>query len=143
MPSAQPQFKLSALRRSNKILCRIDVWGFVSIMLVLLFLLMPWTVVDSIRPTADLVPALHSIRMPGALREDGLRITISRDGNIYFADVRVSRDDLPGLIREGLRHGAEKKVYLKVDARAKYGDVPPVLEKVRAAGVENVAFLTE
>ena len=119
------------------------MWGFASVMLTLLFLLMPWTVVHQIRPSVDLVLAPHSMRMPGALKEDALRISISRDGSTYFANVRVSPEDLPGLIREGLRNGAERKAYLKVDARAKYGEVPPVLEKIRAAGIEKVAFLTE
>jgi len=33
MRSEQPRFKLTALRRRNELLCRIDMWGFVSVML--------------------------------------------------------------------------------------------------------------
>src|SRR5258706_10666120 len=143
MPSAQPQFKLSALRRKNELLCRIDMWGFVSVMLALLFLLMPGTVVDPSGPTADLVGARHSTRMPGALREDALEVVITRDGSIYFRERRIALEDLPNEIQEGLQNGAERKIYIKVDARAKYADVPAVLDKIRLAGVENVAFLTQ
>jgi hypothetical protein len=39
----KPQFKLRALGRKNEILCRIDMWGFVSVMLALLFLFIPTT----------------------------------------------------------------------------------------------------
>jgi biopolymer transport protein ExbD len=137
MPSAKPQFKLSALRRRNELLCRIDMWGFVSVMLVLLFLLMPWTVVDRRGPAADLVGARHSTRMPGALKEDVLKLVITRDGSIYLREHYVTLEDLPNEIREGLRSGAERKVYIAVDARAKYGDVPAVLNKIRLAGVEG------
>jgi len=35
----------------------------------------------------------------------------------------------------------ERKVYLKVDARAHYGAVLRVLEGARSAGIENIAFL--
>jgi biopolymer transport protein ExbD len=143
MASARPQFKLSALKRKNELLCRINMWGFVSVMLVLLFLLMPWTVVDGGRPTADLVSTRHSTRMPGALREDTLKIFVTRDGAIYFREHRIALEDLADEIREGLRNGAERRVYIAVDARAKYGDVGAVLEKVRLAGIEKVAFLTE
>src|SRR5216683_5892394 len=61
--SARRQFKISALKRKNELFCRIDMWGFVSVMLTLLFLLMPGTVVDPKGPAADLAGA-RSIRMP-------------------------------------------------------------------------------
>jgi biopolymer transport protein ExbD len=143
MMPARSQFKLSALNRKNELLCRIDMWGFVSVMLALLFLLMPWTVVDGNAAAADLVSVRHSTRMPGALKEDALKVVVTRDGTIYFREHRIALEDLPNEIREGLRSGAERKVYIAVDARAKFGDVPAVLDKIRLAGVEKVAFLTE
>jgi biopolymer transport protein ExbD len=81
--------------------------------------------------------------MPGALKEDALKVVVTRDGTIYFREHRIALEDLPNEIREGLRSGAERKVYIAVDARAKFGDVPAVLDKIRLAGVEKVAFLTE
>jgi biopolymer transport protein ExbD len=143
MTSARPQFKLSALKRKNELLCRIDMWGFVSVMLVLLFLLMPLIVVDGNAAAPDLVSVRHSTRMPGALKEDALKVVVTRDGTIYFREHRIALADLPNEIREGLRSGAERRVYIAVDARAKYGYVPAVLDKIRLAGVEKVAFLTE
>ena len=119
------------------------MWGFVSVMLVLLFLLMPWTVVHPRGPAADLAGARHSIRMLGALKEDALKVVVARNGNIYLREHRILLEDLPNEIREGLRSGAERKVYVAVDARAKYGEVPAVLDKIRLAGVEKVAFLTQ
>jgi biopolymer transport protein ExbD len=142
MASARSQFKLSALKRKSELLCRIDMWGFVSIMLALLFLLMPWTVVDRKGPAADLVGARHSTRMPGALKEDALQVMVTRDGQVFFRDLHVMCEDLPDEIREGVRKGAEKRVYLVVDARAKYGNTIAVLDQIRLAGIENVSFLT-
>jgi len=81
--------------------------------------------------------------MPGALREDAMRISIRRDGSIFFRDHRVILQDLPEKIREGLRNGAENRIYLNMDARAKYGETIAVLDQIRLAGIERVSFLTE
>jgi len=143
--STQHQFKLSALRRKNELLCRIDLWGFVSLMVVIFFVLWVEKAAYTDLPVhvpADLVVAHHSTRLPNALREDCLRVTISRDGSVYFRDSRISLRDLSNLFQEGMRHGAEKKAYVSADARAKYGDVGAVLEQIRLAGIENIAFLT-
>ena len=121
------------------------MWGFVSVMLVLLFLLgSPVLVIVHPRYTnVDLAPAVHSKPLPGALKDDAIRISVSRDSHVFFRDHRLALEDFPNEILEGLRTGAEKKVYVKVDARAKYGNVSAVLEQIRLAGIENVAFLTE
>jgi len=50
------------------------------------------------------------------------RVDATRDGKIYFRNVPISAKNLPDKIREGLKNGAEKKVYLRADARARYGD---------------------
>jgi len=92
--------------------------------------------------TVDLSVSQHATPMPGAAREDAMCINIKRDGRIYFGYLNISRDDLPDLIREGLRNGAEKKVYVSADARAKYGEVLKVLDEVHLAGVKEVSFLT-
>jgi biopolymer transport protein TolR len=52
-------------------------------------------------------------------------------------------EDLPIRIHEGVNRGAEKKIYIKADARAKYGDVKEVLDGVRSAGVEKIAILVD
>jgi biopolymer transport protein ExbD len=125
--------------------CRIDVWGFASVMVVLLFVLMVsgTTYHDMPGNSVDLALSHHATSMPRVLREDAMRIYIRRDGKVYFGDVHILRKDLPTFVREGLRNSAEKKVYVSVDARAKYGDVLDNLDEVRLAGVEKVSFLSE
>jgi biopolymer transport protein ExbD len=49
---------------------------------------------------------------------------------------------MPDKIREGLKNGAEKKVYMRADARARYVDVKQILVEIRQAGIENICFLT-
>ena len=113
-------------------------------MLALLFLLMPnrTDYHDLHGISVDLTETHYAIPMPGAVREDAIRISITRDGKVYFRNHQVALDDLPDEIREGLRNGAERKIYLAVDARARYGDIPHILNEIRHSGVEKVSFLT-
>lgn len=119
------------------------MWGFVSVMVALLFLFMPWTVVDGKWPPVDRAVALHATPLPGALREDAMQVDVTRDGRVFFRNHQVNAKDLPNEIREGIRAGAEKRIYLAADARVKYGDVRAVLDQIRLSGIEKVSFLTQ
>jgi biopolymer transport protein ExbD len=136
---------LTALRRKNELLCRIDMWGFVSVMLAIFV----WTRLGLPYPpyaygsSTDRAIAVHSSPQPGALKEDAMFISVTVDGNGLFRDHRVRGEDLANEIREGVRNGAEKKVYIAVDTRARYGSAIPVLVQTQLAGIENVRFLTE
>ncbi len=81
--------------------------------------------------------------MPKALREDSVTVSVYKDGSIFLGSNKVVPERLPALIREEVSKGAEKKVYIKADARAKVGSVNEVLDGIRASGVENIAFLVE
>lgn len=72
-----------------------------------------------------------------------MKILVVRDGTIYFGNGRVAAEDLTGQIEERVRNGAEKKVYLVVDARAKFGSAEKVLDQIRLAGIREVSFLTD
>jgi biopolymer transport protein ExbD len=81
--------------------------------------------------------------MPGAMREDAMKIMIMMDGVIYFGNHRVVAEELPEEIRERVRNGAERKIYLVVDQRAKYGNAEKVLDQVRLAGIREISILTD
>lgn len=134
---------LSALRRRNVLLSGIDVWGLFGILLVLLFILMVYVPVPYHRMSVDRATAVHSAPMPGAIKEDAMRIFVRRDGRVYFGNHAVAMEDQPDEIRESVRNGAEKKIYLTVDARAKYGNAERVLDQIRLSGIRDVSFLTE
>lgn len=124
-------------------ICRIDVTAFAALMfaLVAMFLLPASIVIDHHGSSVDLVRVSHARAMPGALREDALFLAIQRDGRIWFDEEKITPDHLSAEIRERVARGAEPKVYIRVDARAKYGDVIQVLHNVRSAGIDDVAFL--
>jgi biopolymer transport protein TolR len=123
----------------------IDVSGFASVMLALLFLMMIGLRYPMHPRTApvDMSVTQHSTLQPAALREDSLEVAIARDGAIFFRNHRILLAELPDTLREAARNGAKKTVYVKADARAKYGDVKVVLDQIRLSGLQDITFLTE
>jgi biopolymer transport protein TolR len=122
----------------------IDVSAFASVMLALLFLMMFGLRYPMHPRTApvDMSFAQNSTLQPGARREDALEVTIARDGTVFFRNQRILLTDLPDALREAARDGTPKTVYVKADARAKYGDVKIVLDQIRQSGLQNITFLT-
>jgi len=129
--------------RPNQLICNINVAAFASVMLALLYLFMSPKLGEYRGPAVDLAKVSAPVPMRAADREDAMVIGIRVDGRIFFRSDRVSIDELPDRIRESIRQGSEKKVYIKADFRAKYLWVSEVLDNVRTAGVEKIAFLVD
>ena len=133
---------MRAAKRRPSVYPDINLTPLLAVSFVLLFIFMciapPYraegTGLD--RPTAQ-----SATLQPGAIREDAIRIAVSRDGRLYFATTEVVSAELPTLMRTALHDGAEKKVYLLVDSRARNGEVEIVIDQIRVAGIGNVAIL--
>jgi biopolymer transport protein ExbD len=133
-------------RNPEKLFSDLNTLQFASVMAMVLFVILVAFMVDT-GPIGDGVSAAlpkvtHSISMPGALREDVMKVTILRDGHVYFGSDRVDAADLQQKIAERLKdRGVERKVYIVADKHAQWDAVKPVLDGVRAAGILRVAFL--
>ena len=127
------------------LISEINVAAFAAIMVVLFALFaLPemWPLFDPERGgSADLPHVSHSRPMKGANRTDAIWLTVQRTGDVWVGHKKIVPEKLPAEIQERLRRGAEKKIYINADARAKYGRVREALAGIQAAGVENVAFL--
>jgi biopolymer transport protein TolR len=131
--------------RRSGLICNIDVTAFASVMFVLLYMFLGAAAIVN-HPhfaSVDLPYAGHPILMRAALKEDAMVIAVQRTGKVYFGTDPILPSELPDRIREGVNHGAERKVYIRADARAKYGWVAEVLDSVRSAGIEKIGFLVE
>jgi len=91
----------------------------------------------------ELPDATHSVRLYAANHGDAMRIKVTRDSRVLYGDTRLNATDVKLRILQDLSRGSEKKVYLLVDKRAKYSVVKNVLNAIQAAGIENIAFLTD
>ncbi len=117
--------------------------GFVVVFFTLLVVMMVEPVIfPSVRPAVDLAKTPHAVKMPGICREDALVVAVMRDGSYYVGSNRVSPDQIAFRLKEGISAGAERKVYIKADARSKYGAVAAAIDAVNDVGIEQIGLVT-
>ena len=119
--------------------------AFASVMcaLVAMFILPAMSFVDLPRSiSVDLAKVSNPRDMRGADREDSLAVAIT-GGSVWLVGDRIKLENLPAAIQERVSRGAEERVYIKADMRARYGGVKQVLACVRAAGIDKVAFIVD
>jgi len=121
----------------------INVTPMVDVMLVLLIIFMVITPMLQKGVSVDMAKVNNPIPMPDADKEDALLVSIMRDGKIYFGTDVVTADSLTDKVKDRLANRIDKRVFIKSDARTKYGSVVDVVDNVRAAGVDDVGLLTE
>jgi len=121
----------------------INVTPMADVMLVLLIIFMVVTPMLQKGQQVELAKTKNPIDMKEADRDDSVIIAITRDGKFYLGSNTVNADDLTAKVNDLLATKLEKKVFVKSDGRAKYGDVVKVVDNIRNAGVDQVGLLTE
>jgi len=127
----------------KKVNSNINVTPMVDVMLVLLIVFMVITPMLQHGVSVDMAKVNSPTPMPDADKEDSLLVAIMRDGKIYFGTDQVKADELSAKVKDRLANKVDKRVFIKSDARAKYGNVVDVVDNVRSAGVDDVGLLTE
>ena len=144
MKSEYHGWKRTAAKWPNKIYWRIDVYPFVAVNLALLIIFM---IVPGVTPRHSSGPELPRSRyasaIPRAVREDAQIVSIARDGRIFYRNTVIAVDELPDRIRESIKNGADRKVYVRADARARYGGIQRVLDEISKTGIRDVCFFAE
>ena len=130
-------------KRVMRVNSTINVTPMVDVMLVLLIIFMVITPMLQKGVSVDLATVNNPEAMPDADKEDALIVSVMRDGKIYFNSDRVEPDQLTEKVKDRLSTRADKRVYVRSDARAKFGSVVEVVDNVRAAGVDQLGLLTE
>lgn len=129
-------------RRANFFL-NLNPWPFLGVMITLLITFMVQTKPFHYSRWPRGGPrALSETPQPLAMWEDAKRISVTHDGRIFCLDTLTSVEDLPGLLLQSVKEGAQRKVFLGVDARSRCGDTAIVLDQMRVAGIENACFIT-
>ena len=122
-----------------------NVIPMADIMLVLLIIFMVITPMLQHGVPVDMAKAENAEKMPNADRDDAIIVAITRDGRMYLSpgNREIALDQISDSVRDLLTGRLDKTVYVRSDARAKYGDVVKAVDEVRSAGVENLGLLTE
>ena len=121
----------------------INVTPMVDVMLVLLIIFMVITPMLQHGVSVRLAQAQNSNPMPGAQKTNAVLIAVTRDGKLFLGTSPVRISQITTKVRNRLATRINKVVYIKSDARAKYGEVTSVVDAIRAAGVEQLGLLTE
>jgi biopolymer transport protein TolR len=135
-----------ALNKRNegaKVNSDINVTPMVDVMLVLLIIFMVITPMLQKGVSVDLAKVNNPEAMPDADHEDALIVAVMRDGKVFFNNDRIDADQLTSKVKDRLASRADKRVYVRADARAKFGSVVSVVDNVRAAGVDELGLLTD
>src|SRR5271169_6720356 len=134
---------LAIRNEGSKVNSNINVTPMVDVMLVLLIIFMVITPMLQKGVSVDMAKVNNPVPMPDADKEDALLVSVMRDGKIYFGTDVVTADSLTQKVKDRLASRVDKRVFIKSDARAKYGAVVDVVDNVRSAGVDDVGLLTE
>ena len=120
-----------------------NVIPMADIMLVLLIIFMVVTPLLTKDIPVDMASAANSRDMQDADKDDAIVVAVTRDGRIYLGSTNVQKDDLTGQVKDRIANRLDKTVYVRSDARAKYGDVVAAVDEIRSAGVDQLGLLTQ
>ncbi len=122
----------------------INVTPMVDVMLVLLIIFMVITPMLQKGTSVDLAQVDNPVKMPDADKEDAVLVAITHNGKVFLGSDTIAPDQLTDKVKDRLSaKTGEKRVYIKADARTRYGDVVSVVDNVRSAGVDQLGLLTE
>jgi biopolymer transport protein ExbD len=120
-----------------------NVIPMADIMLVLLIIFMVITPMLQKGVTVDMAKAQNATDMKAADRDDAVIIAVTRDGKTFLGNREVGLEEITNDVKDLISDRIDKTVYIRSDARAKYGDVVKAVDEVRSAGVDNLGLLTQ
>jgi biopolymer transport protein ExbD len=134
---------MASKRKTLGAVADINVTPMVDIMLVLLIIFMVITPMLQKGVSVDMAQAANPRAMQDADKEDAVLIAVTRDGKVFLGTTPINLDEITKKVADMISGRLDKTVYVKSDARAKYGDVVKVINNIRAAGVDSLGLLTE
>lgn len=120
-----------------------NVIPMADIMLVLLIIFMVVTPMLQKGKQVDLASVTNTHDMQNADKDDAIIVAITRNGDIFLGTTKTTKEDLGNQIKDRVSSRSDKTVFVKSDARAKYGDVVAAVDEIRSAGVDQLGLLTE
>jgi biopolymer transport protein ExbD/biopolymer transport protein TolR len=131
---------MSFLRKSSEE-PRIDLTPMVDVVfLLLIFFMISTTFVES--------PGI-SIKLPEASSQSverepqELKIYLSRDGDVYYLDRKISINDYKKLLAEHRSNADTTTILLLADQESRHGKVVTLMDLARDAGFVKLAIATE
>jgi len=120
-----------------------NVIPMADIMLVLLIIFMVVTPMLQKGVSVDMAKVNNAEDMQNADKDDAIILAVQRDGSLYLGSKKIQLSEITTAVKDQIANRLDKTVFVRSDARAKYGDVVKAVDEVRSAGVDNLGLLTE
>jgi biopolymer transport protein TolR len=121
----------------------INVTPMVDVMLVLLIIFMVITPMLQNKVQIDMAKVDNPTAMPDADKEDAIVVAITRNGDVFLGQNRITLTELGPAVQQRLSDTPGKTIYVRADARAQFKAVEDAIDAVRTAGVDDVGLLTQ
>lgn len=112
-----------------------------DVLLVLLIIFMVVTPMLQKGVDVRLPEAFNTVNQPDPANQVVLAIKYNKD--IYLNQDRVTKDNLKQKIEEAFENRTDRTLYLKADIELEYGEILPLINIVREAGIEIIGIVTE
>jgi|SRR5580698_146877 biopolymer transport protein ExbD len=133
--------------KAPEVMAAPNVIPMADIMLVLLIIFMVITPMLQKGVSVTMAKVDNPEELKDADKDDAIILAVTHDSNLFISvgsiTSQVPLDQITGKVKDLLANRLDKTVYVRSDARAKFGAVKNAVDEVRAAGVDNVGLLTE
>ena len=131
---------VSIQKKGENVVAEPNVVPLCDVLLVLLIIFMVVTPLVQQGADVRLPTAVNTVNMP---ENPDVVLYIKKDGSMLINADKVTIDDIASKIEEEFLTVQEKKLYLKADGELEYGKLVDIYEKIREAGIENIAIITQ
>ena len=129
-------------KRRGQVMAEINITPFTDVVLVILIIFMV---------SASFMGAQKAlnVNLPAAKNSEPLKpkqnldVTISADQKIYLNGDLMSLEDMPAALRDKNTAEPVGMVIVRADKQVSYDRVVHVMDAVKQAGIENIAFPTQ
>jgi len=128
--------------KRGQVMAEINITPFTDVVLVILIIFMV---------SASFMGAQNAldVNLPSAKNAENLKqkqnveVTVTRDGNALLNGNRMSLSDMPAALRDENGKKPVDMVVVRADRQVPYAKVVQVMDAVKQAGIQNIAFPTQ
>ncbi len=125
----------------TKIQSEINVTPLVDVMLVLLIIVM--LIAPLVQQGVSLTLPIASNTSDHPETSDQTTVAITSDKTFWVNGLQVAQSELGQTITDVLVGKTDRVILIKADVEAEYGDVMVAMDELRAAGIEDMALITD
>jgi len=125
---------------SKRLVSEINVTPLVDVMLVLLIIFMVTAPMMSQGIDVDLP---ETTAKPLRQKEEPLLVTIKKDGQIYFNNIKLDQSLLRQQLGKLSKADHDKPIFLKADKNVPYGLVVSIMADIKDSGFNKLGMITQ